>query len=99
MTTQDAITIVGFAATIVVAVIGVIGRVILSRLDKAETDRAKTEAEVVAVGDKVYALGERLDGPLSELLVTARALARAEGVADGEQRQRDRQAGATEHES
>jgi hypothetical protein len=93
------VAIVGAIGLVLASLIGLASRVILSRLDKAETDRAKTEAEVVAVGDKVYALGERLDGPLSELLVTARALARAEGVADGEQRQRDRQAGATEHES
>ena len=46
--------------------------------------------EVLIVGDKVMEVGKQLDGRLSELLREARALARAEGVAAGEQAQRDR---------
>ena len=46
--------------------------------------------EVLIVGDKVVEVGKQLDGRLSELLREARALARAEGVAAGEQAQRDR---------
>ena len=47
---------------------------------------------VILVGDRVMQVGDQLDGRLSELLREARALARAEGVAAGEQAQRDRSA-------
>jgi hypothetical protein len=66
---------------------------------KVATDQNRTE--IIAVGDKVYALGERLDGPLSELMKSIRAegvsaanAARSEGHAAGEQAQRERQAPA-----
>jgi hypothetical protein len=49
-----------------------------------------SQREVMVVGDKVVEVGKQLDGRLSELLREARASARAEGVAAGEQAQRDR---------
>ncbi len=57
--------------------------------------------EIIAVGNKVYLLEKRVDGRLTELIegvraegVSASALARAEGKAEGEQAQRDRAADA-----
>lgn len=45
---------------------------------------------IAATEDGLVIIGRQLDGRLSELLKEARALARAEGVAQGEQAQRDR---------
>jgi len=60
---------------------------------------AKTE--IIRIGDEVFEIGKRVDGRLTELLdaqaakgVTDAALAHAEGITEGEQRQRDRQAPA-----
>ena len=83
-------TITAIAA--LVAAIGGIVAAILAHRAKATAEAA--EKAVVAVGDNVFELGKRMDGPLSELLSTTRALARAEGVAAGEQAQRDRAAEA-----
>ena len=69
------------------------------RASKAADLAADAKKEIVAVGDKLYLLDKRVDGRLTELLAQARAegvsnanLARAEGVAQGEQAQRDRAA-------
>ena len=95
--------------TALAAVIGAIGGIvaaILAYRGKQKAGEAKTasdqnRAEIIAVGDKVYKLGERLDGPLSELMKSIRAegvsaanAARSEGHAAGEQAQRERQAPA-----
>lgn len=50
------------------------------------------EAQIIAVGDTIYALGEKVDGRLTDLLRESKAASRAEGVAAGEQSQRDRHA-------
>lgn len=62
---------------------------------------SESQNEIIRVGTDVYELGKRVDGRLTELLdaaaakgVTDAALARAEGKAEGEQKQRDRQAPA-----
>jgi len=95
--------------TALAAVIGAIGGIvaaILAYRSKQKAGEAKVatdenRAEIIAVGDKVYALGERLDGPLTELMKSIRAegvsaanAARSEGHAAGEQAQRERQAPA-----
>jgi hypothetical protein len=57
-----------------------------------------SKVEIIRIGDEVFEIGKRVDGRLTELLdaagakgITDAALAHAEGVAEGEQRQRDRQ--------
>ena len=59
----------------------------------------KLDRVLIDISDKVYALDERVDGRLSELLKSNReksealiVAARAEGIATGEQNQRDRHA-------
>ena len=66
---------------------------------RAKTQASEATAQITVVGKDVYELGKRVDGRLTELLdaaaakgVTDAALARAEGQAEGEQKQRDRQA-------
>lgn len=57
-------------------------------------DEAKaSKAAVMLVGDNVVEVGKRIDGRLSELLETARALARAQGIAEGTEQERKRVAG------
>ena len=60
----------------------------------AATAAEESHKEIIAVGDKVFRVGEQLDGRLSELLASARLASRAEGVAAGEQAQRDRSSDA-----
>ena len=50
----------------------------------------ESKAEIILVGDRVVEVGKQIDGRMEELLRAARAAARAEGVAAGEQSQRDR---------
>ena len=71
------------------------------RASRAADDAADAKKEIIAVGDKLYLLDRRVDGRLTELLegiraegISAASLARAEGVAAGEQAQRDRAAEA-----
>ena len=54
------------------------------------------EARIVETQGGIYELGQKLDGRLEELLRISRAAARAEGVAAGEQSQRDRSSSAQE---
>ncbi len=49
-----------------------------------------SQREVVATKDGVFEVGRQIDGRLTQLMATATALARAEGIAQGEQAQRDR---------
>lgn len=63
--------------------------------DAAVAAQAAAEASkkaIVATQDGIFELGKQIDGRLSELLKSSAALARAEGVAQGEQAQRDRSA-------
>jgi len=50
----------------------------------------EVDAKIVRIGEDVYEIGRRVDGRLSELLAAEKGQARAEGVAAGEQSQRDR---------
>ena len=59
---------------------------------KAAAEANAARSEIMVVGDKIVEVGKALDGRLSELLREARATARAEGMAAGEQAQRDRAA-------
>lgn len=88
---SDLALVITAVAALVAAVGGIVAAALASRAKVAADNNA---SELVVVGDQVRALGKRMDGPLSELLVTTRALARAEGVAAGEQAQRDRTAEA-----
>lgn len=58
-----------------------------------------SKVEIIRIGDEVFEIGKKVDGRLTDLLeamaakgVTDTAKAHLEGVAEGEQRQRDRQA-------
>lgn len=85
---SDLAPVITALAALVAAVGGVVAAILASRAKKRVDTAA---ADLVLVGDEVRKLGDRMDGPLSELLVTTRKLARAEGVAAGEQAQRDRE--------
>jgi hypothetical protein len=51
--------------------------------------------EIIGVSEKgVIVLGKQLDGRLTQLIEETKKLARLEGIAEGEQRQRDRAAAA-----
>jgi hypothetical protein len=85
-----AVAIISAVGLILAAVVGLATQLIVRRLNEAKTVAERSAAVLIEVGDKVFAVGEQVDGRLSELLREARALARAEGVAQGEQSQRDR---------
>ena len=89
---SDAVLIaaIGAVGLIFVALLGLLTQIILKRFAEAKEAAEQTTATLVEVGDKVFRIGEQVDGRLSELLREARALARAEGIAAGEQAQRDR---------
>jgi hypothetical protein len=86
--------------------VAAIGAVILAWRNSQKADEAKVKAtlaaeaaaaaqrEVIATKDGVFEVGRQIDGRLTQLMASATALARAEGVAQGEQRQRDRQSPA-----
>jgi len=84
------IAVIGAVGLIFVALLGLLTQIILKRFSEAKEAAEQTTATLVEVGDKVFRIGEQVDGRLSELLREARALARAEGIAAGEQAQRDR---------
>ena len=86
------VAFIGAIGLVVVALLGLMTQVVLKRFAEAKEAAEATTAVLVEVGDKVFRIGEQVDGRLSELLKEARALARAEGVAAGEQSQRDRAA-------
>jgi hypothetical protein len=52
-----------------------------------------TSSRLVIVEDKIVEVGKQIDGRLSELLASETGRARAEGIAQGEQTQRDRASG------
>lgn len=58
--------------------------------ERAKEAAEASRREIIATKDGVFEVGKRIDGRLSELLKSATALARAEGIAAGEQAQRDR---------
>jgi hypothetical protein len=58
----------------------------------AQLAAESSKKAIVATQDGIFELGKQIDGRLSELLKSSSALARAEGVAQGEQAQRDRAA-------
>jgi len=83
------------AAILVGMAVNLVGAVSAWRA-RQEAKRARVAAEsskdVYAVVDEhIVNLGRAVDGRLSELLKSTERLARAEGVAAGEQSQRDRQ--------
>ena len=64
--------------------------------EKAAAAAAKAESlesKLVELNGQVFTLGENIDGRLSQLLAVSAAAARAEGIAAGEQAQRDRSSG------
>jgi Flp pilus assembly protein TadB len=69
-----------------------------SNARKAEKTAGENQATLIRIDNAIFEVGQRVDGRLSELLdaaktqgVTDSALARAEGVAAGEKKQRDRE--------
>ena len=98
---SDLASVITAMAALVAAGGGVLAAVLAYRArGKAEEAKQATDdnrEQIIAVGDKVYQLGERLDGPLSELITsirregtTAASAADAAGFTRGEQAQRDR---------
>jgi hypothetical protein len=90
--------LVSIAGTIIAAVAAIYAAWSARQARKAAD---KSNDGVIQVDGKLYSLGKQIDGRLSELLagkdresVNAVNLARAEGVAQGEQSQRDRNAEA-----
>lgn len=80
------------ALTASIAAIGVLW----TRRKAAEAAEAALAAKraLVEIDGAIFGLGERIDGRLSELLKAETGKARAEGIAQGEQAQRDRAAEA-----
>jgi hypothetical protein len=74
-------------AALVAAIGGIVAAVLSYRARRRVED---VEALVINIDGEVREVGRRIDGRLSKLLETTGALARAEGVAQGEQAQRDR---------
>jgi hypothetical protein len=60
--------------------------------ERAKVAAEDSKREIIATKEGVFEVGRQIDGRLSELLRSSTALARAEGVAQGEQSQRDRAA-------
>lgn len=58
----------------------------------AQTAAESAKKEIVATANGIFEVGKKLDGRLTELLASETALARAQGIAQGEQAQRDRAA-------
>lgn len=85
----DLASIITALAALVAAAGGILAAVLAYRARRGVEDA--TEALTVIEGE-VREVGERIDGRLTELLKSTSALARAEGVAQGEQSQRDRAA-------
>lgn len=85
----DAASVITAIAALVAACGGILAAVLAYRARRGV--EVATEALTIIEGE-VREVGERIDGRLSELLKSSSALARAEGVAQGEQSQRDRSA-------
>ena len=86
---SDPASIITAVAALVAAFGGIIAAILAHRAREASKANS---AEIIAVNGEVHEVGERIDGRLSELLRSTAALARAEGVAAGDQSQRDRAA-------
>jgi hypothetical protein len=89
MTISEITSVVTALAALIAAFGGIFAAVLAYRARQAARENS---AEIIAVNGEVREVGERIDGRLSELLRSSNALARAEGVAAGEQSQRDRAA-------
>lgn len=76
-------------AALVAAVGGIVAAVLANRAKMTAED---SHAQIIATKEGVFELGKQVDGRLTELLNATRQSARAEGVAAGEQAQRDRAA-------
>lgn len=79
--------------TAIAALVAAIGGIVAAFL--AYRARRKVEdidARVIIIDSEVREVGKRIDGRLTQLLESSTKLARAEGVAVGEQSQRDRAA-------
>ncbi len=84
------------------AVVGAISSVMAwTHARAAHDDAREAKGAIIEVDGKLYRLRDEVDGRLTELLAankrqadTAASLARAEGVAQGEQAQRERQSDA-----
>lgn len=76
-------------AALVAACGGIIAAVLAHRARRGVEDAS---AALTLIEGEVREVGDRIDGRLTELLKSTSALARAEGVAQGEQSQRDRAA-------
>lgn len=98
MTTEGWIAIIGAISGGTVAIIGAIAlayrqSVEAKHLASDAKDAAESaRVEIIATKNGIFEVGKQLDGRLSELLISSNAAARAEGVAAGEQSQRDRAA-------
>jgi hypothetical protein len=84
--------IIAALAALVAAVGGIVAALLAYRAHGKATEAVN---ELVIVKGQIHEVGAAVDGRLAELLRMAQALSHAEGVALGEQSQRDRAAEAT----
>ncbi len=98
MNADEWVAVIGAISGGTIAIIGAIAlayrQASSARQEAADAKLAALDAkrEIIATKTGIYEVGKQLDGRLSELLATSNAAARAEGVAAGEQAQRDRAA-------
>lgn len=88
-------TLIAAAGALIVALVGAfVARSnslrAASAASAAKVAAESAKADIIATKEGVFELGKQVDGRLSELLIETRKSARAEGVAAGEQAQRDR---------
>jgi hypothetical protein len=86
---EDGAAIITAVAALIAAIGGIVAAVLAHRARKRVD---VVEKALITIDGEVREVGKRIDGRLSELLRSSGALARAEGVAQGEQAQRDRSA-------
>jgi hypothetical protein len=75
------------------------GAAAVAASEAAKLAAEQSKVEIVATKDGVFELGKRVDGRLSELLETAKALARAQGLAEGRAGDGDKAAAEKSHET
>lgn len=86
---SDLASFITAIAALLAAVGGIVAAILAYRARRGVEDASLA---LTVIEGEVREVGERIDGRLTELLKSSSALARAEGVAQGEQSQRDRAA-------
>jgi hypothetical protein len=91
---MDPASIITAVAALVAACGGIVAAILAYharvKAEEARQKAAQAVGELIVIEGEVRKVGEAIDGRLTTLLATTQALARAEGIAQGEQAQRDR---------